>query len=436
MCKSEWRAPIIDNALRDKLIHLPAVQGDAKYVYPTTNFASFYRRIKRGDHKKVKPVIPQPVQDALYLMLEPIWSQSELTPYEAIEIAYDTAAGHPFSCKKKALAPFVHMFMGELDPSRPVYVQSRAKTDEILDRAAIEEKGSRIIFVDPTLALMEEKRVFEHQNKLFQTLGGPLGVRVGISMYTNAEFHNLIAHHAPYPYHIYGDTLAQDLSNVLVEFVYELRLKFLPDTDFVKFVAKRIVRPLIVLINGQVVQPGVIATSGNNNVTVDNTVSYIALMMCVFYRLYKHNFLIEFYATARSHYSDDWLMSTYDVRIMDKALWRDAWNQACMILKVIKGVDDVMMTSFLSTVPVLRKICGRNYYVPVPERDKVLVSTYSMERRFSFKQMYERLLNFLDLFLYTEAFPILFARAKEMAAILHVQPPSKALLIDRSIGLE
>lgn len=438
---STFAKPRIDTWMR---AHMSKHNIDDRFGFPTTHLASFYRRIVRGDLPPFNPEIPGPVLRFAFDLVKQACGGSAFAPIESLTFDLDTAAGHPFNgmTKREVLNAYPELLREvayAMFGAYEVYYKATPKTNELVAYETMALKGPRIFYSTPLLRLIEEKIVWELQNKKFnigsRVWGGVIGLNFG-----DGNWHDIMQKHAKYKYHIAGDSLAQDLSTTLMAAVYMLRRACLvipPGCEaFVDYLIKTNIFPKVVLLNGQVLQFTRIGLSGNNNITQDNTIAYAILLLWVFYLIDPINFIVIWLECMISLYGDDWLVSTNDIRLTNPDVWHHAWKLVDMKLKFLRISEDLTEMSFLGSLILRKEYYGQVFYCRAPERKKVLASLLYLPRSMSLQEKYERLLCFCQLYVHTKFFTLIYDALLILGKRLAVRVPPQTLFLHRDLGLQ
>jgi len=432
--------PKIDIALKNFLVSA-GHNITLHYKFPTINFSSYYRRIRRGDHEVNVPYIPSPVYNIVSSILYEVWCDNRILDIDEFSLPLDSSAGLPFRGKKKSeLLRCVDFFQDT--PELHYYTTASPKTNELLDEKVILVKGPRIIFVTCFHLIIKQKKLFEDQNKKFCERMKPYGVVIGISS-KNGEWHDLISKHVCFTIHVTGDSLTQDLNNAYMQPVYDIRSKCLKmavkggtilfDIDVE---CERLINPRIVLINGQVITFPNLAISGSNNITIDNTIAYLFLIYTVFFNVFGDTWLSYVRESEISIYSDDWIVSTNCGELESPDVWHYAWNNSGMVLKTLTITRNILEIEFLGSKVIKREYFNQDWYCQVPLRQRVLTSIVVVPRDLTLQEKFDRLLNFCNLFLHHSIFTSLYTYTYEFAQKFNLRCPTRFELLANNLGIQ
>lgn len=432
--KKEYAKPIVDTHLLQYLQKVVPLN----FGFPTVNLQSYERRIMRGDKPHFEVDLPDQVLNFVIPMVQECFRGCGLSDPSTLEINLKTAASLPFTGLKKDVV-YSELVFDSIGCERPVYRKADPKTDELVSEKAMTVKGPRIFYSTDLTSLLEEKMFFELQNKAFNKRSRMFGGCIGMSM-LEGGFHATISAHASKKYHVSGDTLSQDLTNTFMPLVYAIRRRCLvcPShlLDLLDTVCDRLVSPRVMLINGQVVQMTRLAVSGSNNVTQDNTIAYLMLLVYVLYLNSPSSFVDDFYSSVISIYGDDWLLSSDDIGLTSRTMWLDAWRDCDMTLKFLIISTQLQDHSFLGSAIIKREYFGSEWWCRVPSREKVLAGLVRLPRSMSGPERYVRLLSSLQLLVHTEIFDRLYDYAYSLALECKLSLQPRTYFLYKDLGLE
>ena len=387
--------------------------GFEQYLKPKGTLAGFELRFRRGDVEvKYDPsyfinILPF-VLDKLYFVFKDRRS-------EPIMLNYSTAAGYPFqNTTKLIVADIFGVINLTLCSNAQPLIRALTKEDELLPKAKLLEKGPRIFYNVPLDQILKQKFYFGDQNKSLRIdrSGHNIGSCIGWNRWYGGV-DSLMVKHAQYKYHIFGDTLSQDLRFPLQPLIYVLRERF--NTLRVPTeVVNNIVEPLLLLPNGQVVQKKNINISGSNNTTEDNTLGYFILISQVFFEVFGRTFSREFNTCQISIYGDDWLVSTDYQELTCKKYWIAVWEAVGLQLKFWEAVSNLEAVEFLGCFPKLITKYGEQFWVATPRMDKILSSLAVARDDLTEEERCNRHFSLVALLAFTDVMPEVHRVFKEL----------------------
>lgn len=358
---SAYRAPCLNTSFVRYLSDIDQTWPDITLGRVVPTYESMTARLSLADfeedlycdvpiHKEVMAVFLDKIGTILL--------STHVTPISECQFE-DTASGYPWKgLKNDVFRGYGEIIRRIIFTDRDVVFRVTPKS-EYMNKVDILSNKVRLFYPAPIDYLLEQKILFDNQNKLFKIRGFHFGSCYGMIPYSGG-FAKIFRHHSRFAYHYSGDSRRQDVTSSLMRIIYRgVRRMFLDlksseaicginitDEVYSKHI-DHLLNCKILMWNGQVIAKKCINPSGQNNTTVDNTMIYMIMLLEVL-----HNVLdLRCFGTLYywSIFGDDWILST-NVEISVER-FHDIWKSHGMALKLLESSPDLRRHPFLGFVP-------------------------------------------------------------------------------------